>query len=349
MKNNFKFYFTKILDEEIKSKINEFLQVNQYGSIEQNPDWFIINNIGKQVVFFYVIENDRLVGFCNILESRFLAKIHLGPICINKEVLIKSIYEIRKYYKNKGKAQLEVQLGILTSQETDYIEYELYKILPFVQRYDVSNWSSMIISLNQSIDEIFNNFKQNHKSSINKAIKNNIYTKKLNNINEIKKLSEIYDKMYEVRKIKRSFNNTQEVFIRLSLLFKEQNNGIILGVFNQQGQMLGGVIYGISNGEMYYKYGATDPDYRKLPILHLAIYDGIKIGIKEGISVFNFGGYNHFVKGDSQIAGINFFKNSFNGEFVFYPKKMYFKLNKLKCFLYNILKFAYYKINKNIN
>lgn len=345
MKNEIKYYFTQNLDGEIKTQVLEFIQTNQYGYIEQNPDWCRINNPRKKITFFYAIENEKVVCFCNIIENRFTAQIHLGPVCRDKDLLIESIGAIRKYYLKEGKAQLEIQLGILTGQETDYIEYELYKKLPFVQRFDTGNWSSIVINLNQSAEDIFNNFKKNHKGSIKKAIKENLYTKTLDDISEIKQLSEIYDKMYEARKIKKSFDNTQETFKQLHTLFLEQNNGMILGVFNQEDQMLGGVILGICNGEVYYKYGASGPEFRKFPILHLALYEGIKISIKERLSTFNFGGYNHFVKESDQVAAINFFKRSFNGDFIFYPKRMYFKLNKVKLCCYKILKKIYFFIS----
>jgi len=95
---------------------------------------------------------------------------------------------------------------------------------------------------------------------------------------------------------------------------------------------------------MLYKYGASDPDYRKLPILHLCIYEAIKIGLEKGITLLDLGGYNHFINKKDQIYSINFFKKSFNGTYSFYPKKIHIKLNPYKYYLIKILKPIYKKL-----
>lgn len=340
-----KYYFQDELDSNLKEKVLFLLQETRSASIEQNPDWLRLNNPSKKIIHFYALKGEELVSYSNIVENKLVAQIHLGPICSEKEILISSLKSIRDFYLKKGFAQLEVQLAIETSQESDDIEYTLYKSTSFTQKFDITNWSTIVIRLDKDIDEIFKSFKKNHKGSIKKALKEGLTVRPIDLNEDIRDFALLYDKMYKSRGLVKNFPDTLDLFRKLSKMFIEQKNGKILSVFNSKGKMIGGVVLGIQNSEMYYKYGASDPEYRKLPILHLALFEGIKLAKKENLSIFNFGGYNHFVKEGDQVYAINFFKRSFNGEFIFYPKRMYFELNKMKLLVFNIVRFTYRKVN----
>ncbi len=345
MKNEFslKYYFEEVLDSGNKDRIIAFLQQNQSASIEQDPDWYRINNPSKKVTHFYALQNEQVVCYCSITENKIIAQIHLGPVFSDPETLVSSIRAIRNYYLKKRFAQLEVQLGV--NYNFDEIEYFLYNSIPFVQKFDAENWSTISLNIEPDIEEIFKSFKSNHKGSIKKALKENLKVQFIETVEDVKLLAGLYDKMYLARKLKKSFHDTFEVFNGLNNLFLTRNKGKILGVFTPEGKMIGGVIMGIHNEDMYYKYGISDPEFRKLPVLHLALFEAIKIAKNEGLKIFNFGGYNHFVGKDDQVYAINFFKRSFGGEFIYYPKRMYFTLNKMKFFIFRILKFVYQKIN----
>lgn len=340
-----KYYFEETIDSKTKDEILIFLKNNESASIEQDPDWYRINNTSKKTIYFYATQNEKIVCYTNITENKWIAKIHLGPVFSDIEVLKSSLITIKNYYLKKGFAQLEVQLGIETNQNSDELEYTLYKAIPFSQKFDTSNWSTIAIALDPNIDQIFKSFKNNHKGSIKKALKENLSVRTISSAEEIKAFSMLYDKMYRARNLKKNFQDTLEVFSKLNILFLNHKKGIFLAVYNSENLMIGGIVLGMHNKEMYYKYGASDPDFRKLPILHLALFEGIKLAKNLDLKTFNFGGYNHFVNESDQVYAINFFKRSFGGEFIFYPKKMYFRLNKLKLISFNILKFAYHQFN----
>jgi len=61
---------------------------------------------------------------------------------------------------------------------------------------------------------------------------------------------------------------------------------------------------------------------------------------------FDLGGYNHFVGKEDQVYKINLFKRSFGGQFVFYPKKIYIKLNPLKYYVTLLLRKLYFSFIK---
>lgn len=342
---NLRYYFKERIDSKTKDKIIVFLQKNESASIEQDPDWYRINNSSKKSIHFYTLQDEEVVCYCNVTENRIIAQIHLGPVCSDTKILISSLRAIKNYYLSKGFAQLEVQLGMQINQSSDEMEYSLYNSLPYTQKFDTSNWSTISLKLDPEVEDIFKSFKNTHRRSIKKALKENLTVRIINSSEEIKNFAKIYDKMYRVKNLVKYFHDTLDVFERLNTLVLDRNNGQFLGVFNSDNIMIGGIVLGIHNKEMYYKYGASDPDFRKLPILHLAFFEAIKLAKSKGLKTFNFGGYNHFVKEDDQVYTINFFKRSFGGEFIYYPKKMYFRLNKMKLTTFNILKFAYRKFN----
>jgi lipid II:glycine glycyltransferase (peptidoglycan interpeptide bridge formation enzyme) len=340
-----KYCFKETLDSKIKDKVLNFLKKNEAASIEQDPDWYRIKNSQKKSIHFYALQNEEIVCYCNVTENKIIAQIYFGPVFSETKTLVSSLEAIRNYYLRKGFAQLEVQLGIETNGNSDEIEYSLFNKLPFIQKFDTSNWSTISIRLDSEIEEIFKSFKNNHRGSIKKAIKGGLIVKVINTSEEIKKLAEIYDKMYLARNLINNLHNTLEVFDKFYKLFLERNNGQFLGVFNSNDIMIGGIVVVIHNNEMCYKYGTTDPEFRKLPILHLALFEAIKLAKTKGLKSFDFGGYNHFVKEGDQVYAINFFKRSFGGEYIFYPKKMYFRLNKMKLIVFNLLRFFYRKFN----
>ena len=63
----------------------------------------------------------------------------------------------------------------------------------------------------------------------------------------------------------------------------------------------------------------------KFTILHTAFFEAIKISKKNGLLIFDFGGYSK--KGEKQMIGINRFKDGFKGDLIEYSEMLIFKTN----------------------
>jgi lipid II:glycine glycyltransferase (peptidoglycan interpeptide bridge formation enzyme) len=98
------------------------------------------------------------------------------------------------------------------------------------------------------------------------------------------------------------------------------------------------------NTVLYFK-GSSDPNSRHLPVLHMAIWEGIKMAKRLGFDFFDLWGYNHFAKENDQVFFINRFKKGFGGEYIFYPKKIYFIYKPLRYKLLQLLKKVKNKFN----
>jgi len=329
--------FKYSLLESDKKKIINFYRSFDFISINQYPDWEEINNPEKRVCYYIKKKQGQIISYCVILESRKIAYVNYGPISKTAEEITESIDLIKEHYKGVGFLKLVVKLGDVDAVGTQVLNY-------FQGKYSVEsnpyNWSTLRIELNEDIDTIFKKFRSNHKQSIKKAIKYNVSVRPISSLNEVRELSDIFDKMYSNRKLIKSFDSTCQVFSKVFTFFNEHKTGWMLGVYDGE-KLIGGLILPIQGKTVYYQYGMTSIDFRHIPILHLGLYEAIKRSIVEGYDFFDFGGYMPDIEKTDQIYHINRFKKWFGGEILFYPKNMHFILSPLRYSVYSRLKELY--------
>ena len=306
--------------------------------MDQFVDWSTIID-GKKNCYLTYYNNNNLTGFCIIKEKLNYASVQFGPLVNNPNLIPEIIEKIFDHYKKKKFGLLRIQL--------DYLNTKLYETIltNLNNRIDysldkTSSWSTKILELNINENEIFLNFSKNHKRSIKKAIKLGLITSRLITEGEVDKFSEIFIDMYKFRKISSSIINTKKTFKEIFNLIKKNNLGFILGVFDKNKNLLGGIIVVFQGKNAFYYYGASSPKYRKFPILHLAFFDSIKICIKLGLKNFDFGGYDKY--GGNQMEGINRFKDGFSPKLLNYPHALLIKPNYIS-YLVTII---FRKINK---
>ena len=97
---------------------------------------------------------------------------------------------------------------------------------------------------------------------------------------------------------------------------------------------------------MVYKFGATDPESRSIPVLHIAFVEAIRIAKEKGLRFFDFGGYMPNAKHTDQVFSINYFKLGFSGILLRYPNTMVFTLNRFKSISLKIIRYFYHLIRK---
>jgi len=339
MSKNNKILFKYNLSDKEKEQIIKFYNSFEFISINQFTCWEEINNPEKNICYFIKKYGNKIISYSVILENKKIAYINYGPVSDNNDEIAFAIKEIRQYYKTKRFFKLVVKLGVL-NDDVDLIQSKFnYK-----QSNYPYNWSTLIIDVRQTtIDGIFKRFSKNHKRSIKKAIKNNLSVEQIADDKEVRQLSDIYDKMYDNRKIVKSFKNTYNVFSGINDLFKKNNNGVILGVFKGK-KLVGGLILPIQGNTLYYQYGVADVENRNIPILHLGFFEAIKFAQQKQLHFFDFGGYIQTVDKNNQIYNINRFKEGFKGEVLYYPPNMHFVLSPVKYFIYEILRKLYFTI-----
>tara|TARA_B100001287_G_scaffold72444_1_gene60068 strand:- start:380 stop:1426 length:1047 start_codon:yes stop_codon:yes gene_type:complete len=306
------------------SIINEFYNSIDHISIDQNIKWSEIT-VSKKKCYFLFYEKNKLIGYCIAHEKMRYAYVSFGPISINKSSIPLMIELMFKHYKKLNFGQFTIQPG-WSILESPQIFNKIAKKIGF-KLDDKNNWHSLNIKLNKSNDEILSKFSSNHKRSIKKAYKKGITTKLITEKNDIESLSEIYKLMCQNRKIISPLNDPKKTFIEINNFITNLNMGFILGVFDNKKNLLGGIIIVFQGNTAFYYFGAASPKFKKLPVLHIAFFEAIKISKDNGLSVFDFGGYSK--KGEKQMIGINRFKDGFRGSEIKYPELIILKPNYL--------------------
>lgn len=301
--------------------IKRFCNSSDYCAIEQSLGWPQIFFKSK-ICYFYLHDDSGIRSFSQINERLGSAQIIFGPVCADKEIMITSINEIIKFYQKRNFFYLGVQMYYKSGFETEYIEYKLNNSFKIHYKFNTQNTKSSIeINLEDSLDDIYSNISKSHKSNIKRAIKMGITVELVKDSNELDSFVDVYSRMCLARKIyhfKLSIKKMNDIYNYLV----ENKRGQILIVKDNSGKVIGGAIFVFQGITIRYLLGATDPDRRDLPILHLLMYNAIKRAKFENFKYFDFWGYNHFVDKNDQVFNINHFKKLFGGKYTFFAKKM---------------------------
>lgn len=141
--------------------------------------------------------------------------------------------------------------------------------------------------------------------------------------------------------------STRDLFDKIFNFLSKENLGLLLGVFDNMGNMIGGLIVVFQGQTVRYYKGASDPERRDISVLHLAIYEAIQISKKLEYKYFDLWGYNHLVNDTSQIYFINKFKKGFSDDYLFYPKMLHLSLKPFGFYQQRVLLWSILKL-KNL-
>ncbi len=335
------FNYAYELSPEMENEMGAFYHSLEHVTLEQYPPWTLLGKGNFKNCYFVARDNGKIVCTAVIIERKArvfrFAIIQFGPLFREPGSLIASLISINSYYRNKGYVFLTVQLAIPTGNTADLIEYRLNKALKLRTCFNRDNWSSIVVNLNDTEEDIRRNFSKGHKADLKKSEKNQILISGISSEEELNGFCELYLKMNRERGLPvDDIQNT--AFLRTAYDFlKRTGQGDCLIVKDDAGHLLGGIMLLYQGKTVRYFKGASDPAYRHIPILHLAIWEGIKKTKARGYHYFDFWGYNHFVDENDQVFYINRFKKGFGGSYSFYPKKMYFLFKPMMYRLYRIL------------
>jgi len=335
------FNFAYELLPEAENEIESFYHSLEYVTLEQYPAWAVLVKGNFRNCFFIARDKGRIVCTAVIVERKAkvfrFAIIQFGPLFKEPESLIASLISIDQYYRNKGYIFLTVQLAIPTGNTADLIEYRLSKALKVRTYFNRDNWSSIVLNLNATEEDIRRNFSKGHKSDLKKSEKSQISVSVLSSEEELDGFCQLYVKMNKERGLPIDEGESDAFLRRIYDFLKRTGQGDWLIVRDNTGHLLGGLVLLYQGRNVRYFRGASDPAYRHVPVLHLAIWEGIKRAKALGYHYFDFWGYNHFVNENDQVFYINRFKKGFGGSYSFYPKKMFVLYKPLMYRLYSLL------------
>ena len=325
MESNIQVRFKYDLDEDEINDIKRFCDSADYCAAEQLLGWTEMF-YKTRILYFYLKDESGIKSFCQINESFRSANIHFGPVCDDRELMVESLEQIIRFYKNLGYFYLGVQMYYKSGFDTDYIEYALNKHHKIKYLFNSENTkSSFEINLADPEEKIWERLRDGHKKSIKKANKLGIRIETLQRTEDLMPFLNIYLKMCLARHIndsELSERNIHEIYN-----FLEKNNkGNFLLIKDESGAVLGGAIMVFQGLSVRYLKGASDPDRKNIPLLHSLLYNAILMAKNKNFKYFDFWGYNHFVDESDQLYNINYFKKGFGGYYTFFAKKMNIEL-----------------------
>ena len=315
--------------------LKELYDINDIKSIYQHPDYSENNNLASYL--FILKENNIAKSYCFVSEFtlsklKFIkhCKIKYGSIG-KEEYTDKLNSEIIKHYRKNNYSSIY------------YIPFEnaiFEKIKKANDTLQVSNreTGTLIIDLHQNLENITKSYSTNLKRNLKKAEKLGLIIKELHSENEFKDLNCIYNKLFNHRKINLSNRNFTLDIIEL---INKNKLGFTIGCFENK-TLIGGAVLLENNNRIEYFIGASNPEYRHLPILHAVFQHAIMQSKQYGYSNFDLGGIV-FTKDDEQLNNITSFKYQFSKEIIRYNHDFELILSKKRKWIHNI----YLNLSKN--
>jgi len=339
------------LAEEDKIRIDQFYISQKWVSIEQRQDWTSSLDPARKLCYFIASVNNNTVATAVIEELPGYiintASISFGPLFSDLSIAASSIQEIYIYYKKKKFALLTIQPGFPSGPDADYLEFLINVNLPVNYYYDKNNWSSLVIDLCHTEDELMKNMSKGHKSDVKKAAKLGLTVTEDFTEDQFEEFIIIFTKMHKERNLPEPPGGCDVFLNKIKNILEKTSSGKFILVVSAEQKIIGGVALVYQGKTVRYFKGASDPAVRSLPVLHLAIWEGIKHASLQGFEQFDLWGYNHYAKEPDQLFFINRFKKGFGGSFIFYPKKMYFMMKPLQYKIYHGVRHIYRRFLKS--
>ncbi len=328
------YQFTYCPSPETESALVRFYYEQQQPAIEQHPNWVASIYPEKKLCYFTSFLENRI--FCTAVIEEYsggfvsTANISFGPLTSDPKTTAICIGEIYAYYRKKRFALLTIQPEYIPQESAEILENLIKNKLPVQYLNDSNNWTSISIDLSRSEDEVMKAMSKGHKSDIKKAAKSGLNVLSNFTSEQFEQFTSIFTKMHRERKLAEPANGFESFLKDVKKKFESSGSGKFLLVANADQKILGGIALIYQGSVVRYFKGAADPEVRNLPVLHLAIWEGIRSSAAKGFKQFDLWGYNHFAKESEQVFFINRFKKGFGGDFIYYPKKMYFILNPFR-------------------
>jgi lipid II:glycine glycyltransferase (peptidoglycan interpeptide bridge formation enzyme) len=191
--------------------------------------------------------------------------------------------------------------------------------------------------LREDKEEIQAGYSENLRRNIKKDLQLGLYVKQIQNEEDIRKLGVVFDKLYQWRKVKSQWHDSPTAFPAWHNAVELSKKVVWFGVFDSQDKLLGGIMMVNQSDTLFYQLGASDPEKRNLPVLHLCFHKAIMYAKENDFSFFDFGGYDTEANENDQTNNINQFKKQYGGQLISSNPNILVTLNKPVKFLLNFL------------
>jgi hypothetical protein len=292
-------------------------------SIVQHPLWPGLSHFNS-TRFFLIYDSGKVLAYTRIIESslsrlKFIktAEIRFGPISRSVDSTQTLLQFIIDWYSKNNYSKILIQFPF-NFKSADVINEISSRVKLVGQK------ATILIDLSNGIESIALNYTTNLKRNLKKAAVLKLEVREIISDDEVQSFWKVYQKMSGVREI--NFYTNSDLNTIFDFL-KSNSLGSLIGCFNEQKQIVGGLLLIRQGNKSEYFLGATDPDYRDIPQAHLTHHFAMKYLIEQGVKYYDFGGYRIDPDETSQLFNINRFKLQFSKNIVHYPSKIEISLN----------------------
>jgi hypothetical protein len=305
--------------------LNKFLENFSEISIEQNPILVEWVRYGEHVYSVIVEDGGEIIGYSNfILKYKKLAIFYFGPLILNEDKIQQIFDLILDKLNAMGIWQIKFVGLPINNTIVQKLNYHYEVVLNNPKEF---NWATRVIDLRNSIETIENGYSENLKRNIKKAATNGLRTLRVTSRDDVFKIANGYCDMYIEKGLKVNRDATIQQFIGIfELLDKLPECGYMYKIVSGLGKIVGGMIMLRQGDSIFYFRGYSNRDI-KMPINHIGFSDAIKNAKDGGYKFFDFGG--HSLNNDNtQLNGINRFKEGFGGDVRIFNPTIVVNLNK---------------------
>ncbi len=318
---------TQIVDINSAAELNAFVEAHENGHFLQTSLWGKVKNDWKWFGIICRNGSGEITGTLAVL-LRKISKLpyHMmyaprGPVCgFNDKETFSALIAAAK---EEGKKYNAYQLKI--DKDVPY-ENEEYRAIAasegFVFKGRTINFEDyqcrcvIRINLNgRTEDEVFAAFHSDHRRKIRNAIKNNV---------EIRiHGSEMAETFYEIMKETCERDGFElrpaKYFARILDCFGDKAR---LYMAYYEGKPIAGAISVLWGDKVWYFYGASSNENRKVMPNYLLQWEMIKWSIEEGCRIYDFRGVAGVIDENNPLFGLYRFKHRFDGTYVEFMGEM---------------------------
>ncbi len=318
---------TQIVDINNAAELDSFVASHPNGHFLQTSLWGKVKNDWKWFGVICRNESGEITGSMAVL-LRKISKLpyHMmyaprGPVCNfdDKETFSALISAA----KEEGKKYNAYQLKIDKDVPIDNEEYksmavaEGFKLKGRTVNFEDYQCRCVIrINLNgRTEDEVFAAFHSDHRRKIRIALKNNVEIK----IHGSEMAETFYQLMKETCERDGFELRSAEYFARILDCFGDKAR---LYMAYYEGRPIAGTISVLWGDKLWYFYGASSNEDRKVMPNYLLQWEMIKWSIEAGCSIYDFRGVAGVIDESNPLFGLYRFKHRFDGSYVEFMGEM---------------------------
>lgn len=318
---------TQIVDINNAAELDSFVASHPNGHFLQTSLWGKVKNDWKWFGVICRNESGEITGSMAVL-LRKISKLpyHMmyaprGPVCNfdDKETFSALIDAAKQEGKKYNAYQLKIDKDVP-------IDNEEYKAMAVAEGFKLKGRTvnfedyqcRCVIRINldgRTEDEVFAAFHSDHRRKIRIALKNNVEIK----IHGSEMAETFYQLMKETCERDGFELRSAEYFARILDCFGDKAR---LYMAYYEGRPIAGAISVLWGDKLWYFYGASSNEDRKVMPNYLLQWEMIKWSIEAGCSIYDFRGVAGVIDENNPLFGLYRFKHRFDGSYVEFMGEM---------------------------